>query len=42
MALRKDIIEKQKEERLGLEKLNNQGCLMKIIEYKNTRSIKCD
>lgn len=40
MALRKDIIEKQKEERLGLEKLNNQGCLMKIIEYKNTRSIK--
>lgn len=29
----------KKEERLGLEKLNNQGCLMKIIEYKDVMNI---
>ena len=28
-----------KEEKLGLEKLNNQGCLMKIIEYNSARDI---
>lgn len=26
-------------ERLGIEKLNNQGCLMKIIEYNNAQNI---
>lgn len=31
--------EKQKEDRLGLVRTNNQGCLMKIIEYKNTKNI---
>lgn len=36
---RKEITEKQKKERLGLEKYNNQGCLMKIIEYNETRDI---
>lgn len=29
----------QKEERLGLEKINNQGCLMKIIEYNSSKDI---
>lgn len=28
--------EQQKKERLGMEKLNNQGCLMKIVEYNKT------
>lgn len=37
---RKEIIKKQKEERLGTEKTNNQGCLMKVIEYNETRDIK--
>ena len=38
--IRKEIIEQQKKERLGLEKYNNQGSLMKIIEYNETRNIK--
>lgn len=29
----------KKEYRLGMEKLNNQGCLMKIVEYNNCRDI---
>ena len=29
----------QKEYRLGMEKLNNQGCSMKIIEYNNCLDI---
>ena len=28
-----------KDEKLGLEKLNNQGCLMKIVEYNDYRNI---
>lgn len=28
-----------KNERIGLEKINNQGCLMKIIDYENKRNI---
>lgn len=36
---RKEEIEKQKKERLGLEKYNNQGCLMKIVEYNSTRNV---
>lgn len=35
----KENIKKQKLERLGLEKLNKQGSLMKIIEYKNATNI---
>lgn len=35
----KKIREKQKQERLGEEKLNNQGYLMKIIEYNKTEEI---
>lgn len=31
--------EKQKDERLGEEKLNNQGCLMKIIKYNSYSDI---
>lgn len=30
---------RQKEERLGEERLNNQGCLMKIVKYDKTESI---
>lgn len=37
---RKEVNEKQKKERLGLEKYNNQGCLMKIINYNETRDIQ--
>ena len=37
---RRELIEKQKKERFGLEKYNNQGYLMKIIEYNETRNIK--
>lgn len=29
----------QENDRLGIEKINNQGCLMKIIEYKNSKNI---
>lgn len=36
---RKEEIEKQKKERLGLEKYNKQGCLMKIIEYHNYENV---
>ena len=32
---RKDI-EKQKQERIGVEKLNNEGCLMKCVEYNTS------
>lgn len=31
--------QRQKNERLGEEKLNNQGCLMKIIEYKDSMNL---
>lgn len=34
------VNEELKKERLGLEKYNNSGELMKIIEYKNTNQIK--
>lgn len=37
---RKEDIENKKKERIGIEKYNNQGCLMKIIEYNETRDIK--
>ena len=30
---------RQKKERLGEERLNNQGCLMKVVEYDKTESI---
>ena len=40
MGFTREIINEQKNERLGLEKINNQGFLMKIIEYTNTRNIK--
>lgn len=36
--IRKNI-ENQKQERLGLEKLNKQGSLMKIIEYNNATNV---
>ena len=39
MAVTKLEIEKQKNERLGKEKLNYQGCLMKIIEYNKMSDI---
>lgn len=35
----KERREKQKQERLGEERLNNQGCLMKIIKYDKTHNI---
>ena len=35
----KETQERQKRERLGEEKLNNQGCLMKIIEYNKSYDI---
>lgn len=38
-CIRKEIQEKQKSERLGKEKLNNQGCLMKIVEYDGYANI---
>ncbi len=31
--------ERQKKERLGEERLNNQGCLMEIVEYDKTENI---
>lgn len=31
----REDIEKQKKERIGVEKYNNQGCLMRVIEYKD-------
>lgn len=33
MGRRASLIEKQIKERIGIEKLNKQGCLMKIVEY---------
>lgn len=35
----KAVREQQKKERLGMEKLNKQGCLMKIVEYNKTADI---
>lgn len=35
----KAVREQQKKERLGMEKLNKQGCLMKIVEYNKTSNI---
>lgn len=35
----KKIIEEQKNERIGEERLNNQGCPMKIVEYKDSHNI---
>lgn len=35
----KEIRERQKRERLGEERLNNQGCLMKIVEYNMANDI---
>lgn len=34
-----ELSRKQKAERLGMEKLNNQGCLMRIIEYNSATNI---
>lgn len=39
MGRRTILIERQIAERLGKEKLNNQGCLMKIVEYNNATDI---
>lgn len=39
MGLTKEEIKKQKDERLGLEKYNYQGCLMKIVEYSGYNNI---
>lgn len=36
MAISKEMIEKQKAERLGMKKLNNKGLEMEIIEYNNS------
>lgn len=35
----KEVQERQKKERLGEEKHNNQGCLMKIVEYNKSSDI---
>lgn len=35
----KEIQERQKKERLGEEKYNKQGCLMKIVEYNKSSDI---
>lgn len=34
-----ELSKEQKNKRLGEEKLNNQGCLMKIVEYNNASNI---
>lgn len=39
MGVRDKEIEQQKTNRLGEENLNNQGCLMKIVEYNKARDI---
>lgn len=39
MGRRTNIIERQIVERLGEEKLNNQGCLMKIVVYNSATDI---
>jgi hypothetical protein len=33
------MIKENKDDRVGIETLNNQGCLMKIIEYNNSMNI---
>ena len=38
-GLTKKEREKQKQERLGMEKVNKQGCLMKVIEYNGCMDI---
>lgn len=35
----KEVIEQQKKDRLGETRLNNQGCLMKIIKYNKSSDI---
>lgn len=35
----KEEIKKQRKERIGEEKLNKQGCLMRIVEYNNAADI---
>lgn len=39
MGISKNKLEEQKQERLGQEKLNNQGYLMKCVEYKSAGEI---
>lgn len=39
MGRRTNLIEKQIKERLNEERLNNQGCLMKIVEYNDALDI---
>ena len=39
MGTNKELVQKQKQKRLGEEKLNNQECLMKIIEYNKANDI---
>lgn len=39
MGVKKEVAQKQKIERLGIQKMNNQGCLMKIVEYNNAMDI---
>ena len=39
MGVSKKELEKNKVERTGIEKLNKQGSLMKIIEYNGTQNI---
>lgn len=39
MGVKKEVAQKQKIERLGIQKMNNQGCLMKIVEYNNAIDI---
>ena len=39
MGRRTSLIKKQTTDRLGEEQLNNQGCLMRIVEYYNYRNI---
>ena len=35
----KEVRERQKRDRIGEETLNNQGCLMRIVEYNNSKDI---
>lgn len=39
MGVKKEVAQKQKIERLGIQKMNNQGFLMKIVEYNNAMDI---
>ncbi len=36
---KKELNEKCRRERVGLEKYNNQGCLMKVIDYKISKDV---